>query len=226
MRNWIIALAGVWGMLGVSSQVGATPLFAGGSTPPDGLPETGTILMSPGPVTTFQAIATNKITGSFQETVFTEAAGSVFGAGTLDFVYQVTITKGDIGRLTADNFGPYLTDVSIFPTATGFAVGTIPPLTADRTSDGDVVGFNFAKPPLTVPPAPAYTTFVMIIRTNATTYAMNDGNVIDGSVFAANPAFGPAGGPHAPTPEPSTLVLLGGLAFGLGGMQIRRLKHA
>jgi len=212
MRNWIRAGVAVFGLMATSSMALGTPLAPGDTVPPDGFAELGSFVTS----------VTNTFSGTTSGTI-TEAVFAL-GGGTLDFDYQITITSGQLGRLTVTNYKGFATDVSstvlITPPFVGPSLGA-GASTADRSSlgtdGGDTVGFNWV--PKLASPA---TTFQLVIRTDATTYSSNVMNIIDGTVFTFDNGFGPA----AVTPEPRTLLLLAGILPGLGGMAHWRRRQA
>jgi hypothetical protein len=209
MRNWIVVLAAVVALLGVSPLAQATPLAPGTSVVPDVSPELGTYTG----LSVSGAFSTAKTAGTYLEAVYKE------GGGTLDFVYQVTVTKGDVGRLTSDNFGAYTVSASQFAlppvdNTPGFVIGTVAAATADRTADGDVIGFNFTPVQVTA----GFTSVVLIIRTDAIVTSPNDLSFID-ALTASVTGIGPA-------PEPTTLLLFAGMSVGMGGVGLwRRWKR-
>jgi len=219
MKKWTV-LAAVVALLGLSPQSQATPLPPGSTlVVPDTSAETGVATAD----TFTKAFDTNSggigIKGTIKETVFKESGG------TLDFDYQIAVDAASndaVARLTISNYAPsvvYTTSVSQFASASGFAPGTIPAITADRTSNGRVIGFNFA--PMTL--SPGLTSFVLIVRTNAPLDTTGTVGVIDGIPFGdSTDFFGPFGSPAPPTPEPASLLLLGGLSLGIGAMAFRR----
>src|SRR5439155_14976179 len=126
---------------------------------------------------------------------------NTFGAGDLDFMYQVTniaTSTDSIGRVTAINFSGFQTDVgytSAGATLPGglFVNGDVAPGLVDRNT-ASTVGFGFAVPPLfaLVPPGEAST--VLIIETDATQFQQGQASVIDGKATTVD-AFCPAGSP-------------------------------
>jgi hypothetical protein len=140
--------------------------------------------------------------------------GNVFGAGDLDFVYQVSNSASSadsIGRVTAIDFTGFSTDVGYTPSGSTlpgglFVDGTVAPELVDRVS-ADVVGFSF-NAPLTLLIGPGQTSAALVIETNATNFSAGSVNLIDGSVSQVN-AFQPTA-----VPEPTSFALLG-LGIGL-----------
>ncbi len=141
--------------------------------------------------------------------------------GGLTFVYQVIVTSGTVDRVTVANYNPYLTDASaaayiganVLPGAPWAATTANGAVDATATAiDRDIifgtVGFNYSL--LTG----AGVSDLMVIRTNATAYTLGSISLIDGGVASV------AG--FAPTPEPTSMALLG---IGLAGMCGYRLRR-
>jgi hypothetical protein len=147
---------------------------------------------------------------------------NIFGAGDLAFVYQIINSANSatsLERLTGTSFTGFATDVGY--TVNGsvlsgglFSNGTIFPAQVDRNGPGSVVGFTF-----TVPGgpeggvAPGTTSSVLVIETNATTFAAGNLSVIDGGSFTGS-AFQPTGTPIVPDGG-STAILMGLGLFGI-----------
>jgi hypothetical protein len=143
--------------------------------------------------------------------------------GTLDFYYQIELNASatncgaavgqhpcdPLSRMTATDFFGFTTSLG-FRTDGGslvgpFTNGTVAPVTGDRNSVGDVVGFNF-NPPDSAKIQPGQTSFVLVISTDATTFTTGNVSLIDGGTTTVA-SFEPSGTP--PTPEPSSLLLFG-----------------
>jgi hypothetical protein len=122
-------------------------------------------------------------------------------SGTLDFYYQYqNDTNSDpIHRITMNPFRDFLTDVGYRIAPIGpFVAGTEIPDEANRSFNGNVVGFDF-DPPTAIPPGA--TSQILVVRTDATQYAAGFASVINGSAVTV-PSF-------APVPEPASLAVLG-----------------
>ena len=149
--------------------------------------------------------------GTIQEWVGTWTGNPVAGDDIV-FVYQVSITSGDGGRVTGGSYAGFNTDV--FTNQDG--AGTTAPVDAARSAGtGVVVGFDF-NPNL----LPGATSFLLIVDTNANTWVAGPMSVIDDNTFTT-PGFAPAA-----TPEPSTLSLLGTGLLAAGAGLRRKMRRA
>ncbi|HEY3937120.1 MAG TPA: PEP-CTERM sorting domain-containing protein [Bryobacteraceae bacterium] len=169
--------------------------------------------------------STSTMSGTYEAAVYSDP-NNTFGAGNLDFVYQVSNDAGStdsIGRVSAINFTGWSTDVGYTSTGSalgsGFVDGTIAPELVDRVSPGDSIGFSF-NAPLTTLIAPGQTSTMLIIETNATTYKPGDLNIIDGGVSTVA-TYEPGSAPT--TPEPASMLLMGGGLLLMA--RIRRVKR-
>jgi hypothetical protein len=212
-KTTLLSLSLLSTMLLSISSASAAILPPGGSGSPDvfaGIAG-GTLLAS---VNSGAVVSSNgKITFTLVAAVYSDP-GNTFGAGDLDFVYQVQSSANSvdgIARTTAIDFTGFETDVG-YTTAGAtlpgglFVNGTVPPITVDRSLSGGTVGFSFS-PPVTVEILPGQTSNVLIIQTDATHFTAGNFNVIDGGVSTVA-AF-------QPIPESSTTILLGLGVIGL-----------
>ena len=223
-------LLGLPAMLIFSEAVSASLLAPGTTLPPDifsacpGCTLEASLNSGPITVSNGQGIT---LTFDALSAVYADPSNP-FGAGRLDFVYQLANLSGGndfIGRVTAGVFSGFMTDVGF--TATGSALpgglfvnGTQAPQLVSRSAtvpnNGATVGFIYnALAPSTF--APGTTSTALIIQTDATNFKAGNVNLID-DVVGSTAAFEPA----TPVPLPGTFLLLllgvAGLAvLGLGG---------
>jgi hypothetical protein len=206
-----------------AALLGTVPTAPGGTVFPGLVPpgtDPGTLLASEtAPFTS--TLGFNS--GTLVSAVFRE------GGGTLDFYYQLTNNAtapncGTSGKPACDPLSRETnTDFFGFVTSTGFRLdgsslpggifvdGTVPPVTADRNSAADVVGFQF-NPPDPAKIQPGQVSEVLVISTNATNFTAGNASVIDGGVATVS-AFEPAA-----VPEPASLLLLSGGLLALVGI--------
>jgi hypothetical protein len=156
-------------------------------------------------------------TGTVQYAVIRETGG------TLDFLYQFSNDKSStdsIGTASVANFSGYTTTigwsgvttpqtVTGLPASLSAAFGYVSPTTGHVQSTGDTVDFNFSSYV-----DPGYTSQWLEVQTNATQYGAGDINLIDNGISST--------GAFSPTPEPSSLVLLGLGGLGMVGFGWRR----
>jgi hypothetical protein len=150
---------------------------------------------------------TGNSSGTLISAVYQEASG------TLDFYYQVVVNTTStncgstpkppcdpIARVTMSNFnnsGFWTTWAATRGDAVGpFGAGVVFPITADRNSGGDVVGFSF-QPPDDSKIQPGTASGILVVSTNATSYTIGHASVIDGGTTTV-PSFQP-GVPNTPT---------------------------
>jgi len=215
----LLFIASVLALLGVSSPSYATLLASGSTVVPDISPEAASSALIATTTSTFNTNnpgAGTGIKGSVTENVYRVVAG------TLDFVYQVTVDSNSIEsveHVTGGSFAGFTTNVSQFASAPGLATGTDPSITANRggspippgNTTGGVVSFNFGLLGGIFAVQPGDTSFALIIRTNARNYKPGTIGVIDASGVTL-PGFAPSA-----VPEPTSLMLLAGLSLGAAG---------
>lgn len=150
------------------------------------------------------------------------ARTAVYDTGSgLDFYYQFTNnanSKSGIERFAAYDFSSLgATQVDVFQTGTGFGIfanGTEQSNYADR-GNGGVIGFNFI-PDGASKVVPGSTSFIQIIRTNATSYTVGNFGLLNG---IADNATGFAPTSAVPEPETYAMMLMG---LGLMGFVAKR----
>jgi len=164
--------------------------------------------------------------GTLVSAVYREAGG------TLDFYYQVSNnptapncpttqhpTCDPISRVTDTSFTHSLTALG-FRTDGGsfggpFVPGSANPLFGDRSTSGDVVGFNFS-PPVAAKLQPGQTSDVLVISTDARNFDSGNASVINGGTITVA-SFEPAA-----VPEPGSILLLSTGMLGLFAMRRSR----
>jgi hypothetical protein len=220
-RNWVntlAILAMLVALVCVVPSASATLLSPGTTAAPDVFGALGgTLLASTGTL----AYSTSAYSGSYQSRVFSSDPANPFCANCLDFVYTFTSDQTSIDpihRATVTVFNGFSTDVGYVD---GTSIGTAPQ-TVDRTLNGNVVGFNFLPVVNGVDPGvPAGgQSKVLVVYTNATSFAPGTLNLIDGDV-AHLKGFQPT-----VVPEPGTLLLVGSGLAGLVGSRFVRKRRA
>jgi len=158
------------------------------------------------------------LSGTFKLAVMTDAI-----TGNLDFLYQFTTAAGSsaVEHITGVSFGGNTTDVGyettnaadilLFSAPTLVSGGPLAPATADRSSDGAVVSFDWVGAA-----AFAGESDVLVIRTGAKTYVPGFANAIDGGTVTING--------FAPAPEPSNVGLLLSGLFAVALFVTRRFR--
>jgi hypothetical protein len=228
MRKTLLVAAVSSLFLGAGTPVRADSLMPGGSVVPSSGSVTGTVLSDTGTMSySLLAGSKTKGTGTVREVVVSGDSNNPYGG--LTFIYQVSgVSTGDIGRITGDGYTLKKTDVIVadagsssvtltyLPGTSHFVSGGTAASTADRSTmpadAGDTVGFNFSSFL-----NPGNNSELLIIRTNATGYQPGDIALLDSGI-ASLTGF-------SPTPEPSTMALLGLQVIGLGAFLVYRRKR-
>jgi hypothetical protein len=199
--KWIFAAAAL-ALAASATPAHAVILLPGTTTPavlstgPAGAP----LATLTSPFTGTDALSNFHYSGTLVSQVFQESSASN-PLGGLTFVYDFTnnsISVDAIRRFTVTQFAGFTTDVSY--DGTGSQGGTVPPLTVDRSLDGNVIGYEFGTAGVGGVAAGAGTV-ALVIRTDATNYTRVSAGFLNGA--ATNTV---ALGPTAMTPEPSTVV--------------------
>jgi PEP-CTERM motif-containing protein len=210
-------------MMAFSPLVHATSLTPGNSVVPS--------LLTGAPGTLLATVNTSYnnglpsplgLTGLFFQEVYRTAGG------TLDFYYQFVngTPTAFIARETQQSFAGLTTDVFIRTddvdgVSGALLPGGVPPVSADRTSNGIVVGFDFGSLDATKV-GPGQTSNILVIRTDATAFSTGNSalqgastvNIIDNVPVITSVI-----------PEPASILLLGSGFLALTGFARRRLLH-
>ena len=197
------------------SSANATILPQNSSVPPNAQPNplNGTsVLASTGNENFNVSLNGSTMSGTVTEYVVTNYNGNIFGSSNVSFVFQVQLTGGStpnnaavyLQRIADSGFAGVNTDVGY----TGIqAVGVWNPSSADRSSGGDEVAFNFTPPANSI--GIGDFSSYLIVNTNTTQYAPSVIS-LQGTLATSLPGFS-----SSTTPEPATLGLGGIAALGL-----------
>jgi hypothetical protein len=143
-------------------------------------------------------------------------------SNTLDFYYQFSnnVTSADsVGRLTMTNFSGFTTDVGYrsdnWDGGGQFVAATQAALSADRSSNGGVIGFGFGAGYAKIDPGDISAT--LVVRTNAYAYTAGSVTTQNGAVYTTA-SFAPSSG----VPEPGTYVTIGAGLIALAALRRRQ----
>ncbi len=158
--------------------------------------------------------------GTVREVVVNNFNVNPFGASDLSFVYQITVTGGNIDNLTTESFAIPGLMLDVVQDGETLNIGAVPNTAATVaiwTSDASTVGFGFGLPDGLQPGDNSY---FLIINTNLTNYEPGAFSLQDGQTQNFQ-GFVPAA-----TPEPGSLALLGTGLLGVAGMARRKFFRA
>jgi hypothetical protein len=201
-------------LAGAATPSFATSLAPGTVVTPGVVSNTGaTFLADTGPI----SFSFGGDTGTVEEAVLKGwPSVNPFGANDLSFVYQITVTGGDIVHLTTANFnipGISIDVAQIDASFITFPAPTTQAVSASLTSDGTTVGFGFTPPDgLTA----GMTSYALILNTNLTNFEPGVFSLQDGQTQNFD-GFVPAA-----APEPGSLALLGTGLLGFAGVARRK----
>jgi hypothetical protein len=152
-----------------------------------------------------------KYAGTLTSAVWANDGANPYSGG---LTYQYTVANNSVSidaieRLTLIGWTDTQTDV-------GYVLGGgVAAAYADRSNDGDTVGFTWAKWIGTIAPGASGSVF---IRSDAAAYTTSIANIIDGGIADAA-TFAPA-----PVPEPTTLLAGALLLLPFGASAVRILR--
>ena len=204
-------------------------LIAGAATPSFATSLTPGSVVAPEVVTAFGSLVadTGVINFSFggdvgtvEEVIANNWTNNPFGASDLTFVYQITVTSGNIDRLTTESFAVPGISIDVAQSSQGLfgpPYPTTQATSASLTSDGTTLGFGF---PLPDGLKPGNNSYLLIVNTNLTNYEPGVFSLQDGQTQNFQ-GFVPSA-----TPEPSTLSLLGTGLLAVGAGLRRKMRRA
>ena len=194
------AVLGVSLVAALSSSSFAAMILPGGSASlVAGLPVAGsttTLATNTSPFTGLSSTSVVVFSGTETSTVIKGDTNNPLGG--LTFVYTVTNSTNSLDSIDRISLSSFLG----FSTQVEYAGSGDVPAEGDRSSGGDVVGFDFFGSSL----VKGSTTATLVIRTNALGFAADNMSISDGGVGVVT-SYGasPTGGS---TPEPASLGLM------------------
>lgn len=211
MKKYVIWFGAFMMLAASGNSLKATPLPPGG----DVVPATSAPGFTP-IVSLPQAFSFAGNTGFVTEEAGT-SPGNPFGASDAAFLYQVSVTTGQIQNLTNISFKGYMVDVAQGPLGMPgpFGPGSTPSSDANRAVDGSTVSWNFSSPVVA-----GMASTILMVSTDAPSFDASTLGLID---VAGNKAT--LNG-FQPTPEPASFVLFAGSFLGMGGLAAWRRRLA
>jgi len=221
-KRFAAAILGLGALLVSLSAPARADLLPGGSGSPDTFDLSGLTLLDSGSDTGSISGAVGSVNWTLTDAVFSDS-NSVFGAGDLDFMYQIAFSgTAAVNTVGVSSFAGFSTDAGY--TASGsslpggvFVNGSLSPNSDSRSADGSAVTFAWTNHD-----NENVTYNLVIVETNATAY---DGNgVASVTINAVDPAatiFEPIA---ATVPEPGMFAPLAGGLLLLAVSTLRRRR--